>query len=150
MRGQRAAGAAQSATRGASPGCASAYLAVSPMPMPQEPCRSWPLAASRARLAALVVGRGEQGVAVHGQPVEARPRTPAEARWAASAASASGSTSTKRDRWVRTPGAKLPEPNWAKVWCRPSAVTHVVRRLRAAVEPDHRAGRIRGGAGEQS
>lgn len=28
----------------------------------------------------------------------------------------------KRDRWVGTP-RRVPEPNWAKVWWRPSVVT---------------------------
>ena len=115
-------GAAQSATRGASPGYASAYRAVSPIPTPQDPCRATPRASSRARLAARWYGVVSSASRSTVSRSSASP-TPAEARWAASAASASGSTSMNRDRWVRTPGVKVPEPNWANVWCRPSVVT---------------------------
>ena len=55
----------------------------------------------------------------------------------ASAASASGSTTMNRDRWVGTP-CNVPEPNWANVWCRPSGSDHVVRGLRSPVEADDR------------
>ena len=40
------------------------------------------------------------------------------------------------DRNVRVPGVKVPEPNWANACGSPPGAEHVVRRLRAAVEPD--------------
>ena len=40
-----------------------------------------------------------------------------------------------------TPGVNVPAPNCANVWCRPSRQHDVVRRLRAAVEADHRVHR---------
>ncbi len=71
---------------------------------------------------ALVEGRGDQGLGVDGERRLIGSGTLIHRRWLASLASRIGSTIMKRDRNVGTP-QKVPAPNWAKVWWRPSGVT---------------------------
>ena len=118
------------------------------MPMPQEPCLP---AAGQSPGPGWrpVVGRGQQRVPVHGEPVERGGHAEA-ARWAASAASASGSTSMNRDRYVRTPGVKVPDAELGESVVPAVGGDHVVRGLRPAVEADHRVDRPPRPDGEQS
>ena len=92
------------------PGGASAYATVSPI---AHAARAVPGRAAGhlpGPVGGPVVRRGQQRVAVDGEPGRAGRGRPAAARWSASAASASGSTSMNRDRCVRTPGRKRARP----------------------------------------
>ncbi len=112
---RRTRGVRTSPARGAS-AWSRAYSTACPNPTPHDPCRAPPRRRSRSRFAARC----------HGVPSRQSASTVSSANGlpsaAASAASASGSTTTNRVRWVVTP-AKVPDPNCANVWCRPPATT---------------------------
>src|SRR6266542_8332 len=109
--------------------------------MPQEPCLPAPRAVSRALLAARWYGVVTSALRSTVSRSSAS-RTPRAARCPASAISASGSTSTCRDRCVRTPRGERSGAELGEGVVPPVGGDHVVRGLRAAVEADHRVDRL--------
>ena len=90
----------------------------------------------------LVIGRDEQGVPVHGQPVQ-RVRDARRGQVAGLGGQRQRIDEDEAGQVRAHPGGETARAELREGVMSPVRGQHVVRRLRAAVEPDHRAGRIR-------